>query len=404
VILRYRIGIVLGLLALVIFPLGESSASPTGYYVAPEFQEFYARSGGLPVFGYAISDPLHEGDRLVQYFERQRFELHPEHQGTPYIVQLGLLGVQEAVERGLIDTDPFQPGTGSNAGTNVEFFPQTGHFLSNRFRDYWHSRGLEFGDPVVSFRESLALFGYPISEEFVDPETGLITQYFERARFEFHPENAGTIHAVLLGHVGKAEFQRLSGVPFVPRAGSGGAAAQASEPEGAGNSNSENTGSAGSAPPSAPTTSIQQLGDDASSGSTVNVPAGIYRETVYITKPITLVAQPGAEIRGSDVWTEWNESGGRWVSRSSVPAFVNNHGECQNGSDCRLQEQVFVDGAQLQRVSGNPANGQFSINGQRQVVPGQNPSGRTVEVSVREHWSSSTTMSALLKCTSRPRK
>ena len=53
-------------------------------------------------------------------------------------------------------------------------------------------------------------------------------------------------------------------------------------------------------PAAQPTASIQQLVDDAASGATVTVPAGIYRETVTITKPITLVAEPGAEIRGDD--------------------------------------------------------------------------------------------------------
>jgi hypothetical protein len=28
----------------------------------------------------------------VQYFERNRFEYHPENAGTPYEIQLGLLG------------------------------------------------------------------------------------------------------------------------------------------------------------------------------------------------------------------------------------------------------------------------------------------------------------------------
>jgi hypothetical protein len=52
------------------------------------------------------------------------------------------------------------------------------------FRSYWQSHGLEFNDPGISYHESLALFGYPISEEYIDPDTGLVTQYFERARFE----------------------------------------------------------------------------------------------------------------------------------------------------------------------------------------------------------------------------
>src|SRR5207253_4450759 len=37
---------------------------------------------------------------LVQYFERSRFEYHPENAGTPYEVLLGLLGTQLSQKRG----------------------------------------------------------------------------------------------------------------------------------------------------------------------------------------------------------------------------------------------------------------------------------------------------------------
>jgi peptidoglycan/xylan/chitin deacetylase (PgdA/CDA1 family) len=47
----------------------------------------------------------------------------------------------------------------------------------------------------------LPLFGYPISEEF--EEDGYVVQYFERARFEWHPEHRGTVYEVLLGHLGR---------------------------------------------------------------------------------------------------------------------------------------------------------------------------------------------------------
>ena len=67
-------------------------ASPTGHDVAGRFQTFYDQSGGLPVFGYALSGPVYENNVFVQYFERQRFEYHPENAGTPYEVQLGRLG------------------------------------------------------------------------------------------------------------------------------------------------------------------------------------------------------------------------------------------------------------------------------------------------------------------------
>ncbi|MFN8569200.1 MAG: hypothetical protein U0Z44_17145 [Kouleothrix sp.] len=54
------------------------------------------------------------------------------------------------------------------------------------------THGLEFGDAGVSERESLALWGYPIGPAAYEPlpngET-LLVQWFERARFELHPNN-----------------------------------------------------------------------------------------------------------------------------------------------------------------------------------------------------------------------
>ncbi len=46
----------------------------------------------------------------------------------------------------------------------------------------------------------MRLFGYPITEPFW--EQGLLVQYTERARFEYHPDKAGTPWAVLLGRLG----------------------------------------------------------------------------------------------------------------------------------------------------------------------------------------------------------
>jgi hypothetical protein len=208
---RYRIGVLIGLFALFAFPLASSFASPTGFNVGSEFEQYYEQAGGLPVFGYAVSQTQFENDRLVQYFERQRLELHPEHAGTPYEVLLGHLGLLDAERRGLLGHEAFQRQS-SVPGT-ADYFDETGHAIADIFGEYWHSNGLDFGDDGTSFRESLALFGYPISSEFIDPESGLLTQYFERARFEYHPEHADTEYAVLLGHLGinEIEFQRAAG-------------------------------------------------------------------------------------------------------------------------------------------------------------------------------------------------
>jgi hypothetical protein len=57
----------------------------------------------------------------------------------------------------------------------------------------------------------LAQQGYPISDEFTEisdlngqPYT---VQYFERAVFEYHPENAGTAYDVLLSQLGTFRYK-----------------------------------------------------------------------------------------------------------------------------------------------------------------------------------------------------
>jgi hypothetical protein len=88
---------------------------------------------------------------------------------------------------------PFQPLPGCPVLPERDCFAATGHTLGGGFRAFWHANG------------GLAAFGYPISEEFAErnPDTGQVyaVQYFERARFEWHPEHAGTPYEVLLGRL-----------------------------------------------------------------------------------------------------------------------------------------------------------------------------------------------------------
>jgi hypothetical protein len=101
------------------------------------------------------------------------------------------------------------------------FFPATGHSISGEFKSYYQTHGLEMGDRGVSARESLALFGYPVSEPYdeINAEDGqrYQVQYFERARFELHPESQPP-YRVLLGRLGFSSLiGRRSGVePVLP--------------------------------------------------------------------------------------------------------------------------------------------------------------------------------------------
>ena len=67
----------------------------TGHNVCGEFAKRWAMSGGLPVFGYPISEAFtNEDGMLVQYFERQRMEHQPGVWPERHDVLLGLIGLE----------------------------------------------------------------------------------------------------------------------------------------------------------------------------------------------------------------------------------------------------------------------------------------------------------------------
>lgn len=158
----------------------------TGKCVTEPFLSYWNNHGGLAINGYPISDTftetLEDGKAYtVQYFERVRMELHPENP-PPFNVLLGQFGRR---------IHPADPPVAPKAG--AQFFPETGHNVSGRFLIFWRDNG------------GLPQFGYPITEEIVETlEDGksYTVQYFERARFEFHPENRPP-HDILLGQFGR---------------------------------------------------------------------------------------------------------------------------------------------------------------------------------------------------------
>jgi hypothetical protein len=165
----------------------------------------------LPVFGYPISAQQEltiEGQPIqAQWFERNRLELHPEN-ARPYDVLLGRLGVDVLEQQGR-DWQAF-PTAAEQAG--CRYFAETGQNVCGDILAAWRSNGLELGDPGISEAESLALFGLPISplqEEEIEGETYQV-QWFERARFELHPENAPP-NNVLLGLLGN-EMREAGGM------------------------------------------------------------------------------------------------------------------------------------------------------------------------------------------------
>lgn len=117
----------------------------------------------------------------------------------------------------------------------------------------------------------------------------------------------------------------------------------------------------------------------------VIVPPGTYREQVMIEKPLTLVGEPGAEIRGSDIWVDWQRSGASWTA-GPAPEFAIHGGTCREGTtDCRQRLQVYMDGVALGATDGIPTSGQFAVQ-DGLIVIADDPTGHVVEVTTRDAW------------------
>ena len=172
---------------------GERFFPETGHTVSANFLAYWQRFGGLELFGYPLTEELQEDGRAVQYFERARFELHPGSWPERYDVLLGRLGYLLVETRIAMGEEPFQPVV-AGSDENCTFHPGTEHRLCFAFRDFWQSHG------------GLEIFGFPLSEEFSErnPDDGALytVQYFERARFEWHPDAQGGTGLVLLGRLG----------------------------------------------------------------------------------------------------------------------------------------------------------------------------------------------------------
>jgi dienelactone hydrolase len=175
---------------------GEKCFAETGMCLRGVFLGFWQDKGGLPQFGYPITDELSEDGRTVQYTQRARFEFHPENRDTPSEVELSLLGNSLAVGNTNSAFAPVQETEG------VTFFAETGHTLQEPFNTYWQTSG------------GLQVFGYPISEAFdeqspTDGQTYRV-QYFERNRLEYHPE-ADPADSIQLGLLGTEFYKRTYG-------------------------------------------------------------------------------------------------------------------------------------------------------------------------------------------------
>ena len=169
----------------------------TKHNVAGAIRAYWQVGSGPALFGLPITEAFNEKNvddgttYLTQYFERARLEVHPGRSGADQI-EVGRLG--SVMTQGREKEQPFVRVARATDTADRRYFAEVGHTLSGVFKAYWETHG------------GIAVFGFPITEPFdeksaTDGRTYSV-QYFERNRFERHPEQAGRDGEVTLGLLG----------------------------------------------------------------------------------------------------------------------------------------------------------------------------------------------------------
>jgi hypothetical protein len=171
---------------------GSQYFPETSHWVSGPFLDKY-NSVREPefLFGYPITEEFYDpiSGLLVQYFQRTRFELHPE--APPELqVQLSYLGEYLYNPNNPLPVPPNFPA--------CRYFAETGKEVCYAFLDFFEQYG------------GVAQFGYPISN--FELQEGRIVQYFQRARFEWHPEQPYG-QKVTLTNLGRRYFEFIGEDP-----------------------------------------------------------------------------------------------------------------------------------------------------------------------------------------------
>ncbi len=152
------------------------------------------------VFWFKLEDfTLTEGNQET-HWGLFAFRREGDHPGEPWPRKDALRAYASIARPAALPTAPEDPNKPTAA--DAKWFPETKHWIAGPFRLYWERNG------------GLERFGLPRTSVYTS--AGHVVQIFERARFEFHDEFAGTPNEVLLTLLGDVTT-RTRTFPTVPR-------------------------------------------------------------------------------------------------------------------------------------------------------------------------------------------
>jgi hypothetical protein len=172
----------------------------TGKTIRTIFKDYWQRNDGEHSLGLPLTEPLHESNLIVQYFQYGRLERNDKidakelrnltlDEQIKHIVRVSKIGSEIAT------LDKYPRVDAASVAPGRRYFEETGHSLGGAFLSYWEAN------------DGSAKFGAPLSEE-VDGPDGAVLQYFERAELEIRPAQDGAPSQVSLGPLGGEYLQQ----------------------------------------------------------------------------------------------------------------------------------------------------------------------------------------------------
>ena len=184
-------------------PVPCTTFAETGHTLCGRFLDYWQAHGGLAQQGFPVSVLFEEKSTTdgktyqVQYFERAIFEYHPELPAPDNILlsQVGRNALQARYPQAIVPASG--PSLAPALAGECATFDETNQSVCGAFLTYWQKNG------------GLAQQGFPLSPVFneVNKANGQTyqVQYFERAVFEYHPENAAP-DDILLSQLGRSLY------------------------------------------------------------------------------------------------------------------------------------------------------------------------------------------------------
>lgn len=168
-----------------VIPVGAQEARQAAFLTTAYTGLMNMRDAVEHVFWFKYEDFVTPGSEA--HYGLAGFKRDGKYAGEPFPRKEALRAFAELARPAALPISPEDPN--KPTASDARWFPETKHWIAGPFREYWERNG------------GLDQFGLPRTAVYTS--AGVVVQIFERARFEWHPENEDPRSQVLLGLLGQ---------------------------------------------------------------------------------------------------------------------------------------------------------------------------------------------------------